>query len=79
MVCKGNMNFTGERKKGAAVQRKRAKRAIIASQKSRPFGSAQGRLLRAARPDPSRRKEGLLRMTINLKKKGGRPLARFPP
>src|SRR5271166_5656797 len=43
--------------------RKRAKRAIIASQRTRPFGCAQGRLLRAVRPDPPLRKERLLGMT----------------
>jgi hypothetical protein len=38
--------------------RKRAKRAIIASQKTRRFGFAQGRLLRAARPDCLRLRSG---------------------
>jgi bacterioferritin len=39
---------------------------MIASHRTRPFGFAQGRLLCAARPDSSRRKDRLFGMTSNL-------------
>lgn len=48
-----------------SLERKRAKRAINASQKPAT--------LRAARPDPSPRKEPLLRMTIKLRQRQGFP------